>query len=257
MKRSSINNFAFSVLLPLLCLLVAVAIFGCDGLKRPARPAPQPSPEIVKAGGSVKAASGEIRKSAEAGQAATPPDVLPILSRYWTAILTQCGVLEVAAGQLDTLGGQVKQVEGRLKTEEARSAKFERTIAENDERHAKELAKANSATKKMFDRLAWLAAIAIGVSVAAGVITKRASVAVAGVAGGSALLAVSLVTKEILVMLPILAGWLLGICAVWIVGEWAIRWKKSGNAWEALKKTLTTDPITDIRELAGGATSGG
>lgn len=129
-------------------VILGTALFnpiGCANQGKNLPPAP-PTPDIKHLGEDIgntgkdlKTTTDSIRTNATNGQKATPPVAQPILTPYWTNILTNVGVQDQLVKNLD-------QMKTRADEAEKKSAAFEKSY--NDEHTARVKAEDNT-TKEL------------------------------------------------------------------------------------------------------------
>ena len=205
-----------------------------------------------RVGVASKAVSGtatEIRDTATQGQQATPVPVRPTLDPYWSRIITNAGVLLQQGTSLDQVQKDIEKLradiqKGQQDLAEAVSAvKTEKEARAKDKEEAdKKLAAARSETQKNLQRISFLAAAAIGISVAFGVIMHDLRWSIAGGAGGFATILACMVLGQIDQWLPYILGGVAGVVVLWVGIESLIR----GSFWAAIKSS----PLQDLKDLS-------
>jgi hypothetical protein len=171
----------------------------------------------------VSTVSKHIEDTAISGKAATPPAAQLTLNPRWDSIITDSHTLEASGAQLAAMAVQMDQLRQGIAADETKISTLEK---QGNELH------------KKLTALVIATVIAMGIAVAAAVLTHNTTYAVAGIGGGSAVIVTALVIGEVVkLLLPITLG-LIGVAVLYVLWQW----KKTGS----LTAALSGNPITKI-----------
>jgi len=207
--------------------------------------------KVTDAAMKVSGSAGEIVTAARDGRNATPEPVRPTLDPFWIKIvangqlmLAQGDALKAIHQDIDTLRGEVQAGQKQLKEAMTALESEKSGRAQDNKEWEKKLAAANSQWERMFRTIAWLAIVAIGISVTVGVLMHDFRVSIAGGAGGMAVVVACMIVGQIQHWLPWVAGGLLVAVALWVLIETILR--------GSLQAAIRTTPLQDIRDAISG-----
>lgn len=210
--------------------------------------------KVDAAAAKVSGTAGEIITAARDGHSATPEPVRPALDPFWIKIiangqsmLAQGDALKAVRQDVDALRSEVQSGQRQLKDALSALEGEKAGRAQDNKQWEKKLAAANSQWEGMFRAIAWLAIIAIGISVTVGVLMHDFRVSIAGGAGGIAVVVACMIVGQIQRWLPWVTGGILAAVALWVLVESFLR--------GSLRAAIRTTPLQDIRDAMTGASS--
>jgi hypothetical protein len=230
-------------LIEVLLIAAGVSLFylaGCSSLPLPTDSSKQTlttagqqagdtSKTVAVAATQVSGTATQVIADANAGRAATPPAVLPLLAQYWTRIIANGQILMQQGANLDSVSQQLAAMQGQIELGNKQSEDERTAMQKKLDAVTADLADAKSATQKIIHVAELISLIVGGLVVAWGLYKLDFHLVTAGVGGTIAVVGMCIIVGEIdTYKLQILIG--MGVALAGAVAFEVYRYMRPANA---------------------------